>query len=122
MSRPLAFRCALVAALALASCSNAYLYRTTRLAAEPPRPPAQPALAIPPTGAREIGVIEAILDSDSGGGGEGLHDSEADFYPRLAALAGALGGTHFVILRVTRAPRAWITSLTAAVYASDPSP
>jgi hypothetical protein len=96
--------------------ANRYRYYATRLLAAPQRGPAAPALAIAPAGAREVGMIEVSADY-SGFGSEGLRTSESEFYPRLAALAGELGGTHFLVLRSTRqAPLdTWITSLTVDV-------
>jgi len=143
MSPRTASHCWLVAALALgaASCgfghtiqrpddltlvenlgANRYIYRSMRLVHEPTRGPAAPALAVPPAGAHEIGLIE-VTASYGGLGAAGLRKMESDFYPRLATIAGEMGGTHFLVVRSTRETSfgQWITSLTVDVLAV-PSP
>ena len=62
--------------------ANRYLYSLTRLQKAPARGPTVPALAVPPAGAREIGLIEVSTDYGGAGAG-GLRDSESDFYPML---------------------------------------
>ena len=98
---------------------NRYRYLMTRLAPAEVLGPATPVLAVPPTGAQEVGVIEVTV-TYSGFGDEGLRSSETGFYSTLAGLAGELGGTHFVVLRTTREPprigtSSWITALTVVV-------
>jgi len=96
--------------------ANRYVYHLTRLSTVPPKPEAAPALAVAPPRAREIGLIEVTADF-SGSGPAGLRATEAEFFPRLGAIAGELGGTHFMVLRTTRDARTseWITSLTVSV-------
>jgi hypothetical protein len=91
-----------------------YIYRSTRLQREPPRGPAAPVLGIAPAGAREIALIEVTT---SYRGPDELRSRESEFYSTLANIAGGLGGTHFLILRSTRADRVghWISSLTVDV-------
>jgi hypothetical protein len=102
---------------------NRYLYHSTRLRTEAARGAASVALGIPPADAREIGLIEVTAEY-GGFGPDGLRDSEADFYPTLATIAGAMGGTHFMVLRSTREPRAanCFTSLTVDVLAAPSTP
>jgi hypothetical protein len=99
---------------------NRYTYHSTRLVNEAARGPAAPALGIAPAGAREIALIEVTV-SYGGMGADGLRNSESDFYLMLAKIAGALGGTHFLVLRSTRESRPiwgdWISSLTVDVLA-----
>jgi hypothetical protein len=99
--------------------SNRYVYRLTRLTLAVPRGAATVAIAVPPPGSHEVGLIEATVEY-SGLGPGGLRGSESEFYPRLAAIAGQMGGTHFLVLRSTRHVDAlddWITSITADVLA-----
>jgi hypothetical protein len=95
-----------------------YTYSLTRLVQVPAREPAAPVVGIAPAGARELGMIEAVVEY-GGGAGDGLRQSEAEFYPTLAKLAGELGGTHFLVLRSTRESRpilgTWISSITVDV-------
>jgi hypothetical protein len=97
---------------------NRYVYRSRRLVQAPARGAAMPVLATPPAGAKELGLIEVSVEY-GGFRGDGLRDCEADFYARLAQLAGEMGGTNFVVLRSTRETRPvlgnWITSLTVDV-------
>ncbi|HEY7957854.1 MAG TPA: hypothetical protein VII38_21275 [Polyangia bacterium] len=99
---------------------NRYSYRSTRLVDAPTRGPAAPAIGIAPSGAHEIGLIEVSV-SYGGMGADGLRNSESEFYPMLAKLAGEMGGTHFLVLRSTRENRpiwgGWISSLTVDVLA-----
>jgi hypothetical protein len=98
--------------------ANRYVYRETPLLQLAARGPAAPALGIAPAGAREVGLIEVSVEY-SGMGAGGLRDSEADFYPRLAALAGEMGGTQFMVLRsahVSRFGVDWINTLTVDVF------
>ena len=102
--------------------ANRYWYRLTRLFEAPPRGPAVPALAVPPAGAREIGLIE--ISADYGGfGPSGLRDSESEFFPMLASISGQMGGTHFMVMRKTqrRLFDEWIETLTVDVLEA-PSP
>jgi hypothetical protein len=98
--------------------ANRYVYRLTRLAKMPSQGAAAPIVGIAPPGAHELGMIEVTV-SYGGGGGDGLRDSESEFYPTLARLAGEMGGTHFLVLRSTRENRLilgdWISSLTVDV-------
>jgi hypothetical protein len=142
MKRPLDFhrRALVVVMLAIAGCfghsvkrpdantvienlgANRYEYRLTRLREAPLRGPAAPVLALVPSGATEIGLIEVSADY-SGSGPGGLRDSEAAFYPMLASIAGAMGGTHFMVLRKKeqRFGVEWIETLTVDVL-DAPSP
>ena len=98
--------------------ANRYIYRSTSLVKESPRGPAKPALGVAPTGGREIGLIEVTADY-SGLGAGGLRDSEVEFFPELAEVAGRMGGTNFLVLRSTRETRfgtGWISSLTVDVF------
>jgi hypothetical protein len=137
-------RCSLVFALVLAaSCgfgysierpdkltvvenlgANRYSYHSMRLTSAPPRGPATVAVALPPAGSREMGQIEVVVEYGGMGGG-GLRTNESEFYPTLAAIAGELGGTHFMVIRSTREARptlgSWITSLTADVLEAPTS-
>lgn len=95
-----------------------YVYRSTQLVTATARGPAAPALAVAPSGAREVGLIEARIEF-GGASAEGVRDSEASFYPQLAALAGQMGGTHFLVLRSTHVTSGgvgdFIASLTVDV-------
>lgn len=102
--------------------SNRYVFRSTALVHEPARGPATPVVVTPPVGARELGLIEVGVEY-SGWGPGGLRYSEAAFFPRLAALAGEMGGTHFMIVRAFQETRmgGFITSLTASVLEAPPA-
>jgi hypothetical protein len=98
---------------------NRYVYRTTPLLQLAAKGPAAPALGIAPAGAREVGLIEVGAEYSGSGGAGGLRDSEAEFYPRLAEVAGSMGGTHFMVLRsahVSRFGVDWISTLTVDVF------
>jgi len=99
--------------------ANRYVYRMTPLLQLAAKGPAAPALGVAPAGAREIGLIEVSAEYDGWGGAGGLRDSEAEFYPRLAEVAGAMGGTHFMVLRAAHVSRFgvdWISTLTVDVF------
>ncbi len=102
--------------------ANRYVYHSTRLVSEPARAAASPVIAIAPPGAREIGLIEVNIEY-SGWGASGIRYSESEFFPRLGAIAGDMGGTHFMVLRSTRETRTggWITALTVSVIDASPS-
>jgi len=102
--------------------ANRYVYHSTRLIEEPARAAASPVIAIAPPNAREIGLIEVTIEY-SGWGASGLRSSESEFFPRLGEIAGAMGGTHFMVLRSTREARTsdWITSLTVSVIDASPA-
>jgi hypothetical protein len=95
--------------------ADRYTYHLTRLAEAPPRGPATPVLAAAPAGAQELGLIE--VTGEYGGDAAAMHQSEAEFYPTLAKLAGEMGGTHFLVLRSTQETRLghWIAALTVDV-------
>jgi hypothetical protein len=96
--------------------SYRYIYRSTPQRLLPPQGPATVA-PVPPANTQAVGMIEVI--AEYGIDADGLRDSEGDFYPRLAQLAGAMGATHFVVLRSTReVRRSWITSLTVGTFHS----
>jgi hypothetical protein len=98
--------------------ANRYLYRSTALMKLAARGPAKPSLGVAPAGGREIGLIEVSADY-SGVSVDGLRDSEVEFYPALAEIAGRMGGTNFLIVRSTREVRFgadWIASLTVDVF------
>ena len=91
---------------------------STSLVKMAPRAAAKPSLGVAPAGGREIGLIEVSAEY-SGLGAGGLRDSEVEFYPELAELAGRIGGTNFLVLRSTRETRfgtGWISSLTVDVF------
>jgi hypothetical protein len=95
-----------------------YIYRFERMTDAAPRKPASVA-AIPPPGARNIAIVEVVVGYGQPASGfpDGVRHREFEFYPLLGKLAGELGGTHFVILRVARS-HAWISGLTVAVIAT----
>lgn len=101
--------------------ANRYVYRLTRLHPAAARGPAAPALAVAPAGARELGLIEVFADYGGIGPG-GLRDSEADFYPTLASIAGQMGGTHFIVVRKNQRQfgNEWIDSMTVDVLEAPP--
>ena len=103
--------------------ANRYVYHLTRLQAAPARGPAAPALAVPPPGAREIGLIEVSAEY-GGAAPNGLRNSEADFYPMLASIAGQMGGTQFMVMRKKdqRFGVEWIETLTVDVLEAPSSP
>lgn len=103
--------------------ANRYSYYLTRLKKAPAQGPAAPALAVPPAGAREIGLIEVSADYGGFGAG-GLRDSESDFYPMLASIAGQMGGTHFMVMRKKeqRFGVEWIETLTVDVLEAPSAP
>jgi hypothetical protein len=95
---------------------NQYSYRLTKLQSAAPRGPAAP-LGIAPAASSELGLIE-VTANFGGWGPDGLRTAESEFHPRLAEIAGSMGGTHFLVLRTTRHANAlgdWITSLTVDV-------
>jgi hypothetical protein len=95
---------------------NQYSYRSTKLQSATRRGPAAP-LGFAPAGSSELGLID-VTANFGGWGPDGLRTTESEFHPRLAEIAGSMGGTHFLVLRTARHANAlgdFITSLTVDV-------